>query len=65
MWATERNDSEKVPDGDGLDGSATRRDCTYNAENPRKLQSPSRAAELIPQSRNIGKVSSIMDRARP
>ena len=51
--------------GDGLDGSATHRDCTYNAENPRKLQSPSCAAELIPQSRNIGKVSSIMDRARP
>ena len=34
------------------------------AENARKLQSPSRAAEPMPHSRNIGKVS-YNDRARP
>ena len=67
MRVTKRNNSEKL---------LTETDLTFQraveiahtmetaAENARKLQSPSRAAEPLPQSRNIGKVSS-NDRARP
>ena len=61
MRVTERNDSEKVADGDGFDVSASRRDCTHNGDGCRdctQTANPSRAAELMPHSRNNGKVSS-------